>query len=214
MRTIFKLIAAVAGIIFFSCNSDRPKGEYANPKGSRNIIQVKEFGDSVRLEVEKKGDTIIKHSIDVKGLADDNFDDSYNMVCTYREIPNDTTVNSTACIYTGGFKFYFDRQDVINYCDSVIKALVSDYDLRVIKPEYTGLKKYISKKSHTIVSPWCDQELLVHFRSKILDHETSESPRALLIEFYKTEFSAGKNFYVISNKGDTVGLFRHMDYIN
>jgi hypothetical protein len=185
----------------------------------RNIIQVQQFGDSVRLEVEKKGDTIIKHYIDLKGLAGDNFDDSYNSVCTYKEVLNDSTINPTAYIITGGFKFYFDRKSVLTYCDSIIKGLKTGFDPEVTKSQYDGLKKYIREekleKGNIITfSPGYDAELLRNFKTKIVSYKPSQKAKSLLIEFYKTEFSGGQNFYVITNKNDTIPIFQNMDYIN
>src|SRR5258708_4220826 len=90
-----------------------------------NVIKVEQFGDSVRLEVEKQGNTLIKHYIDLKGLADDNFDDSYNVVCNYETIKNDTNIHSNFSFVEGDFKLYFNRGEVISYCDSVIRHLKS-----------------------------------------------------------------------------------------
>ena len=57
-----------------------------------NIIQVQQLGDTMRLEIEKKRDTLVKHYIDLKGTKGDNFDDSYNVVCTYERRNVDSTV--------------------------------------------------------------------------------------------------------------------------
>ena len=57
------------------------------------------------------------------------------------------------------------------------------------------------------------QELIFNIHSKIEDFKTKENPKSILVEFYKTEFSAGKNFYIINTKGDTVIWFHHMYYI-
>ncbi len=104
-----------------------------------NIIQVKQLGDTTRIEIEKKGDTLIKHYIDLKGTKDDNFDDSYNVICTYERRNIDSTV-------------------------------------------------IIDKKKVQI--------------------------KATLTENYKTEFSKGKNFFFITQLGDTLFDRHWLEYIN
>jgi len=189
-------------------------GEAKGTNHFENVIEVKQFGDSVRLEVEKRGDTLIKHFIDLKGLSNDNFDDSYNSVCTYRQITNDFSVSPTASITNGGFKFYFDRQKVLDYCDSIINQLTGEFDLQVTKPRYLGLRAYVMQQNQKETEASYDAEVLTNFRTKIVDPKSSIEPKSLLIEFYKTEFSGGQNFYVITQTNDTVQVFHNMDYIN
>jgi len=57
-----------------------------------NVIQVQQFGDTMRLEVEKEGLRLIKHYIDLKGTKDDGFDNSFNVVCDYIRRDVDSTV--------------------------------------------------------------------------------------------------------------------------
>ena len=48
----------------------------------------------MRLEVEKRGDTLIKRYFDIgfKKKKGDDFDDSYTARCTYQSTPLDTTI--------------------------------------------------------------------------------------------------------------------------
>ncbi len=103
-----------------------------------NIIQVKQWGDTTRLEIEKRGDTLIKHYIDLKGTKGDNFDDSYNVVCTYENRNIDSTV--------------------------------------------------------------------------IIDNKKVKI-KTILTENYQTEFSKGKNFFFISQSGDTLFDRHWLEYI-
>ena len=60
-----------------------------------NIIQVKLFGDTMRLEIEKEGNTLIKHYIDLQGeKGGDNFDDSYTVTSVFERRNVDSTVIS------------------------------------------------------------------------------------------------------------------------
>lgn len=180
----------------------------------QNVIKVEQYGDSVRLEVEKSGPTLIKHYIDLKGTKDDGFDNSYNVTCNYETIKNDTTINSNCFFVEGNYKLYFNQQQIIQYCDSIIQHLKSnDWDRDVVKPPYQELKKYALRKSNSYPLDKM-QELVFNMNCRIVDVKTKEVPKLILVEFYKTEFSAGKNFYIINSKGDTTDWFHHMDYIH
>lgn len=216
-RRLYFIMTLFLGLA--ACDDSTQKAESTSNTKNRNhfsnIIQVQQFGDTVRIEIEKRGDTIIKHYIDLKGLADDNFDNSYNTVCTYILKPNDTTINSTFCITVNDYWLYFDQRKVNSYCDSIIKTLTSDYDRENIRPYYENLKKRALNKNKTnIIYLNSESELIENFNCKIVNQKTKEKPKSILIEFYKTEFSGGKNYYLISTKGDTLGLFHKMDYIN
>ena len=178
-----------------------------------NIIEVQQFGDSVRLEIEKRGDTFIKHYIDLKGLADDNFDNSYNIMCTYIEKLNDTTLNSTFYLTRNNYRIYFDQKKITSYCDSIIRTLTSDFDRKNTKPYYENLKELVSNKNKTDSYFNVESKLIEKFNCKIVHQKTGEKPKSLLIEYYRTEFSGGKKYYLITNKRDTLRLLDEMDYI-
>ena len=57
-----------------------------------HVFKVQQFGDTVRIEIEKRGDTIIKHYIDLKGGSDDNFDNSYTAKIIYETKLADTII--------------------------------------------------------------------------------------------------------------------------
>jgi hypothetical protein len=101
-------------IVIVSCNNDDDQAKTRDKTKSKNrfsnVIQVQEFGDSLRIEIEKRDSIIIKHHIDLKGKADDGFDNSYNEVCTYRSRLSDPTLKSGFFVSSGGFKFYFDKK--------------------------------------------------------------------------------------------------------
>lgn len=89
-----------------------------------NIIKVEQYGDTMRLEVEKRGDTLVKHYIDLKGTSDDNFDNSFSATCTYERRNVDSIVvvekkklriqailiENYITEFSGGKYFYFITQ--------------------------------------------------------------------------------------------------------
>ncbi len=219
MTTLHYITFGLLTTALWSCNTTNTENNKTMTDNHfPNVIQVQQFGDTVRLEFEKRGDTIIKHYIDLKGLINDNFDGSYNAVCTYNERANDTTITSDFYLTVNGYKFYFDTKKVVAYCDSIMSGLNSDnYNLK--RQHYQNLKRCVLHQdipTSNIIAllPSNEQELFVNFDSKIVDAKTGDKPKSLLIEFYRTEFSGGKYFYIIKNQGDTVGLFHNRDFIN
>ncbi|MGC4104072.1 hypothetical protein [Ferruginibacter sp.] len=206
-------------IILFACTTrsrqtKNVQQDTAAKNHFSNIIQVAQYGDSVRLEIEKTDTGIIKHYIDLKGLVDDNFDNSYNVVCKYKTINNDTSITSGCFFKEGDYQLNFDQKQLVAYCDSIIQHLApGEYNNEVIKPPYEKLKKYALHKSTSYALNYIP-ELIINLPGKIVNTKTKELPQAILIEFYKTEFSAGKNFYLISDRGDTLNWIHHLDYIN
>lgn len=223
-QTLFNLLIITA----VGCGESTPESKKTNQEQTANhfpnIIQVEQFGDSIRIEVEQRSDTIIKHYIDLKGTEGDHFDDSYNSICTYQKRLNDTMISSVHCFEVGDYRFYMDRKKVVAYCDSILKGLTSDVDLSA-REHYTDLKKYLKPcQSHNMkqgnskdtISLFIgsDSELLLNFNAKIEHIKTGKRPKLLLIEHYRTEFSRGKSFYIIKNNGDTVNLLHHTDFMN
>lgn len=179
-----------------------------------NVIQAREFGDTIRIEIEKRGDTLIKHYIDLKGVANDNFDNSFNVICTYHEKPNDTTIKSTFYVSFMDFRFYFDRGEIISYCDSIMKSLTSAYDKEFGIKYYDNLKYHaLTENKSDIIYLNVEPELIDKFNCSIVNIKTKEKPKSILIENYQTEFSGGINYYLLTNKGDTIELFHKSEYI-
>jgi hypothetical protein len=106
----------------------------------------------------------------------------------------------------------------MTYCDSILKTLSSDHEQQAIN-EYQELRWGITHDSELTVNVirrvvGNSVYLLTMFDIRIVDQSTGEDARSLVIEYFKTEFSAGKNLYVIKSKGDSVRLSSILDYIN
>ena len=54
--------------------------------------EVKYQGDSLRIEIEKRGNMLIKHYIDLNGTKDDNFDGSFTVTSYYKRKDVDSVV--------------------------------------------------------------------------------------------------------------------------
>lgn len=80
------------------------------------------LGDSIRVEIEKRGDTIIRHYIDLYGQAGDGSDDSYNDVCTYATLFADTSIRSPFYISAGDNRICFDQDSVVRFFDRILNS--------------------------------------------------------------------------------------------
>ena len=135
MQSVRSLPFICSTIFLLACTNKTHKAKSEITNGTKNhfpnIIQVKQFGDTMRLEVEKQGNGIIKHYIDLKGTQGDNFDDSYNVECYYERRDIDSTV-------------LIDNKKV------EIKALLTEN----YKTEFSGGKNFyfITSKGDTVFS--------------------------------------------------------------
>ena len=93
-----RLYGLVFIVSFFAACSDK---SHKHAKGSipgdtnhfPNVIQVKQFGDTMRLEIEKQGDTLIRHYIDLQDTkGKDNFDNSFTAISIYQRRDVDSIV--------------------------------------------------------------------------------------------------------------------------
>ncbi|HWB63237.1 MAG TPA: hypothetical protein VG603_07005 [Chitinophagales bacterium] len=176
-----------------------------------NLISSQTFGDSIRLEVEKRGDTLIKHYIDLKGTADDNFDDSYDATCTYRYIANGPSPQDAYQLNALQYRFLFDSKAIGLWCDSVVDKIASDPDSRIEKKNVYYLQKVVRNKlqgDYYFVLP----ELLEHFAPHIERTDNGPEPLGVLVEYYSTEFSGGKNYSIVTAH-DTTNFIHHNDYM-
>ena len=208
-------------LLLFSCTHGKKSSLHSSLPDSlpssaiKNIIEVKQYGDSMRVEVEQKGDTLIKHYKDLKGLSDDNFDDSYDAECIYRKIPNSQELNCDFSLKESDYFICFSKKQIVQYCDSMILACEKSDEIQAnlsakIYKEY----KEITLKKTNKINFYMLPDLLVNVDFKIINTKTKEMPVAILVEYYKTSFSGGKNFSVITSKNDTIPLIHSNEYMN
>jgi hypothetical protein len=220
-----KNFLAVFILAIVSCshgNNDSKSGsKIESVNHFENVIHVEQFGDSMQLEVEKRGDTLIKHYMDLKGKTDDNFDDTYNVTCTYLGKANDTTLRSNFYLEENGYRFYLDAGKYLAYYDSLISKMRKGYNIESMIKYYEDKKgdveyvKHLKQNEITLNPPGISEpEILIKLTSKIVEIRTNEKPKSLLIEFYETEYTGGKTLYIISTKNDTIKFFSRTDWIS
>lgn len=136
------LINIILCLITIACNEKKDgtkrSGKSENHNRFANVTRVVQIGDSVRIEIEEHNGMSIKHYIDLKGISDDGFDNSYNVICRYNQRNVDSTI--------------------------------------VFKKQRIRIKE-------------------------------------LLNEHYESKFSAGTNYYMITEMDDTILINHILDYI-
>ena len=178
-----------------------------------NVVKTEQYGDSVRIETENRGDTLIKHFIDLKGGSDDDFDDSFTATCTYESFPNNSLINPELHFTIKGYSIHFELQAAINFCDSIIKAD------NLLKDNYTRFKTYIldqvnnKAKNSEDFSVYNLADLIQNLPFTIEHTQLLKRPKFILAEHYTTEFSGGDYFYLVTQAGDTLNLFHNLHYM-
>ena len=201
----------------FACNQT-PK-QKSNTKTSANADTTLQVDDSLKLVIEKHGDTVYKHFIDPDSTKGDNFDDSYNVKSVYKTVLNDTTIKSNLFFSQADYKVFLNPKDVINFCDKSIKQIKEgkslDYDEKSFNELKIFAQSYLTRqnKSNPFDYDWLPA-LLLNCKFAIVNTKTKEKPKAVIIEYYRTEFSGGKNFYLLTPKGDTLSFIHDMDWIS
>jgi hypothetical protein len=200
-----------------ACN--QIKKQDRNNKATIKSGTAKEEDDSLTLTIEGHGDTVYKHYVDPDSTKGDNFDDSYNVKSIYKTIPNDFSLTSNLFFVKNGYKVFLNPQEVINYCDKSISRIKKGENLDYDEKSFEALKQYVqtSLSGQNNANPfdydWLPA-LLINCKFSIINIKTKEKPKAVLVEYYRTEFSGGKNFYLLTPKDDTLNFIHDMDWIS
>jgi hypothetical protein len=123
----------------------------------------------------------------------------------YKEVMQDSTIQSKFRIIYDDYKLYFDSKTISNYCDSIIKL----GDER--KEQFINIKQEVNNQTHTLYFT-NDEIILKTFRPKIINQKTKETGKSLLIASYKNYCGVDKKlFFIITPASDTV-LINRIDF--
>lgn len=204
-------------ILFSSCIQSTKQQTDKRPLTSSDTAV--QYEDSLDVVIERHGDTVYKHFINPDSTKSDKFDNSYNVKSVYKTIKNDTTIKSDLFFIEDDYKVFFEPADIISFCESSIKDLKKGKHLDYEEKNFIELKSYAKSylSGQNIKYPfdydWLPA-LLLNCKFFIVNMKTNGVPRAIIIEYYRTEFSGGKNFYLLTPKGDTLNFFHDMDWIS
>jgi len=206
-------------LLTFLLGCNQTKKQNQNNKTIVTSDTTKNEDDSLILTVEKHGDTVYKHFIDPDSTKGDKFDDSYHVKSIYKTIPNNVNLTSNLFFIEDDYKVFFNPEEVINYCDKSISMIKKGENLDYNEKSFEALRQFAAsclagqEKANPFDYDWLPA-LLINCKFSIINTKTYEKPKAVLVEYYRTEFSGGKNFYLVTQKGDTLNFVHDMDYIN
>lgn len=192
-------------LVLFACERTKHRGQnHSSANGSDKAT----MDEDLKLTIERHGDTIYKHYVDPDSTEGDDFDDSYNVVSTFKTIPNDLSFTSDFCLVENDYQVFLNAQEVIDYCDQSINRANNGQVLEYADDSYETLKQFAQSSlsaqqpPNSVDENWLPM-LLLNCRFSIINTKTHQKPKAVLIEYYETEFSGGKYFYLVTPKGDT-----------
>ena len=170
-----------------------------------NVCKVEVSGDSLRIETECHGDSIIKHYIDLKGTSDDGFNNSFNVTILREE--KSTPVFDCK----DDFKFAFGEFD-IRFCKKELKQKMERANWTKQIADSIGLNSQMDSlvgiNNNFILIGYIDQ-----IDYQIIQRERNDTIKSVLRGNYRTEFSGGIQYEIINSHKDTIELFQRNSWM-
>ncbi|PPK94929.1 hypothetical protein LY01_01682 [Nonlabens xylanidelens] len=208
--------------IFIACSTEpkREVQEKLEPFEITNRISSKTYGDTLRVEYEYRGDTVIQKRIDSKGTTDDNFDSSFTVTSIW------STKNTSKLLCDEKLKLTLDDidyefcyQDVLKQFDKEIalsKAKNNIWDADGLLEMKMDVMKYHNGKNIDLdfFGNSYLMDLVKEINVNIYDNKTKSLIEQISLEKYETNFSEGKKYYFLNKKKDTIAVYRRLEWMS
>lgn len=194
MRKLIKIALSIL-ILFLSCK---------NGNQFYGVDKVEVFGDSLRIETEIHGDSIIKHYIDLKGISDDGFDNSFNVTIVIRE---EITIPPINCLDKYTFEY---NQFLVSLCKEELKSI--DIDRPYLRKGIDSL--YLDRNIKIHPQSTYNEFILSYIGTlnyQIIQIETNDTIPKLLKGDFRTEFNGGTVYRVINSENDTIDFMQKIE---
>ena len=172
-------------------------------------------GDSLKIITDARGDTVIKQYIRLDNkIADDHSD----TIIYFTKTMDTTIVISNFFFEMKGLRIYFNKQKVIDYCDSIIQHTPPDQEgggyVNWSLIEVTqGLREAArSDKEMEIIRVSWLPDLLERFNPMIINAVTKQRSKTLLKRQILSKYGESRTFSAISLKGDTSFIWYERDF--
>jgi len=214
------LLLAIIYIGFFYYNSHLIKNEDLSRKPTDSTWS-KTFKDSLKIEYTRKGDTLFQRRIDLEGLNEDDFDDSFNVVSTFSNLYTCNISEPKIVIIWDSVFISFPKNELINTLENrlkkdlpffkgqkVIKVIDDESeDMRNNENDNTEMvisKKYSNNSIDTVVfkKPYLLYGMIPMCKFDM--YYKSEHITRVITEEYKTDFSGGNYYYLLNDRSDTI----------
>ena len=214
-------IIALNILILIGCQSKTKKELTTDRKTipTKNRIETKVFGDSLKVVYEYRGDTIIQNRIDLKGTSDDSFDSTFIVISVW----STRTTSDLKCLeelklIVDGIELKFCYADIFNKIDADIKkAEETGEPWKVDSLNKTKTKllnyKHNGKEDLKEIKEYFQFSLLREIDFSAYDNQTNSMVQKVRIEKYETSFSGGRNYYFLNNANDTIARFDRTEWM-
>jgi hypothetical protein len=217
------LVSLLLAFIYCSFDSfDNPL--IINEDLSRKLTDTtwsKTFGDSLKIEYIRKGDTLFQRRIDLKELNEDDFDDSFDVVSIFSNLYTCNISEPKIVIIWDSAFISFPKNELIDTLENRLnKDLPYFKGQKVIKViddesedksnnelDNTGMitrKKYSNNSIDTVVfkGPYLLYGIIPMCKFDMF--YKSEHITRVITEEYKTDFSEGNYYYLLNDRSDTI----------
>ncbi|MBK6962678.1 MAG: serine hydrolase [Bacteroidales bacterium] len=214
------LLLAFIYLSFFYYNSHLKINEDLSCKPTDSTWS-KTFGDSLKIEYIRKGDTLFQRRIDLKGLNEDDFDDSFNVVSIFSNLYTCKISEPKIVIIWDSAFISFPKNELIVTLEKRLKTHLPFFkgqkvfkvidddpeDMRNNEYDNTELiisKKYSNNRIDTVVfkRPYLLYGMIPMCKFDM--YYKSEHITRVIIEEYKTDFSGGNYYYLLNDRSDTI----------
>ena len=206
MRTLPKILSGLIVVLLFGACSNKVNHEQ----------NVKFQGDTLKILTATSGDTVFKQYI----RLDNKVGENHNDTSIYSTKSIDTTIAKSNFYFTAkGFKIYFDKQKVIEYCDSVIKITPPDKEgegwgnWSIINSMERLKKQAKSEKAmDEELAGWLSI-LLERFNPLVVNESTNQTSKRLLKKKYLSKTFGCREYASINQRGDTAFIWFEQDFL-
>jgi hypothetical protein len=218
-KTLY-IITFISLLIGCSSEPKREVHEKLTPFVITNKISSKTYGDTLKIEYEYRGDTVIQKRIDLKGTTDDNFDSSFTAISIW------STKKTSELLCDKKLKLTLDSIDYEFCYQDVLKQFDKDIDIARAKEESWNAEGLLEMKTDIMNYQKGEvidldffgnsylMDLVRDINSNLYDNKTESRIEKISLEKYETNFSEGKNYYFLNKKNDTIAVYHRMEWMS
>ncbi|MBN7813578.1 hypothetical protein J0A68_21665 [Algoriphagus sp. H41] len=212
MRTSVSIIVLL--IFFANCKSQISKVTSFTPQ-----TKIENYGDTLRIETVRIDKTTLKKNyIDLKGVSDDGFDSSFEVVSRYFEKKPVTFRQDGYPFSVADFDFVLEKKSFLKRINKKIRSLEQSNAFPFEIDPYQELARIVAENENldsleSFENDFFIAQLLSRGTLLIEARNGKIQPHSLLIELYTTPFSGGRKFYIKSSEGDTIPIFSFNEWM-
>jgi hypothetical protein len=212
MRTSVSIIILL--IFFPSC-----KSQVSTNTGFTPDTKIENYGDTLGIETVRIDKTTLKKNyIDLKGVSDDGFDSSLEVVSRYFEKESVPLRQDGYPFSVAGFDFVLEKKSFLKRINKKIRSLEQSNAFTYETDPYQELARIVAENENlgseeSFENDFFIAQLLSRGTLLIEAKNGKNQPHSLLIELYTTPFSGGRKFYIKSSEGDTIPIFSFNEWM-